>query len=979
MYKLLLFFGSLFVQLSLVAQSGYRFLPYGVTEGLSQNTVNAICTDHMGFVWIGTQDGLNRFDGERIQVWPFVDPQQSLGDNFILSITESNNGYLYLGCRNGLYRIDPDRNDVEEILLPQSTSYSNHRTVESMVVASNGVLFTLFSQLYFIDDSQVQPSTIEGFSNCTALGVLNGAPVIANDGQVVAFEDATLLYTAEEATSIRGIVDLSDGVALFYSNEVAILSADFQLRQRIRLPSAPTGVLENHDELWISTENGLFAWEDNTLLPIRSAQAVGSELERDFVRCMARDRTGGIWLGTNRFGCFRHDIRARFLTAVPGHRLADPIVWSVVKVGNELLVGTTRGVDVFLLEDGWDQPGYNPEKYMRHLQRIEGFHVSSMVARSDTVWVATRSGKLERLVKRDEQWRLTPSFNYSFGKALYHLTTAPNGDLMAIGANGGYHVSGSGRVNHFRWSDLSGKQLSDYAHHALVDGDGLWLSSMTGLHRFELSDSSFTFNGPSYERNTVRFPYTSMLVRARNGDLLVGTLGDGWVQFASDGSTLVRRMDASTGLPNAVIYSLVETDYGVLASSNAGLSCTTNDGLIHLTPQVGLPFDEHSINASGKIDGLPWFGGIDGLYFIHPASIQQKQALPRPVVTEMLVNYKPIANGFKDGILELNPGDNSLVFGVAVPGTYGIRPTVVYRMKGVADEWVPLRSTNERIVFTTLPGGEYTLEIATTGSGAVLQTSRFNLVVHPPFWETMWFFVLAVVFFVTVTFLIVRAYSRRKLREEVLKREAVERVKQERERISMDLHDNIGSQITHVITSLDNLSFRLERGEAATSIARVEELSDFARGTMNQLRDTIWTLSREEVSVDDFAKRINELASRLLADPDSPAFALQTSIAQNRLMAPELAVNLFRVIQEALNNALKHAHAKNLSAHVEGTNDYVAFTLTDDGSGFDATASEDSGYGLKNMERRISALKGQFTLTTAPGGGTRISVKVPLD
>jgi signal transduction histidine kinase len=251
--------------------------------------------------------------------------------------------------------------------------------------------------------------------------------------------------------------------------------------------------------------------------------------------------------------------------------------------------------------------------------------------------------------------------------------------------------------------------------------------------------------------------------------------------------------------------------------------------------------------------------------------------------------------------------------------------------------------------------------------------------VRPPFYET-WLFLLAVVLAVmALTFLIVREFARRKLRVEILKRESLERVQKERERISMDLHDNIGSQITHVITSLDNLSYRTEHGGGKSSVDRIEELSDFARGTMNQLRDTIWTLSREEVSLDDFTKRINDLASRLLSDPDAPKFALETHIEHNSILAPETAVHLFRVIQEALNNILKHSKAKHVQVVVNGVKDELMLRISDDGCGFDHAERASAGsYGLRNMAKRVADLGGVFSIDSTPGFGTVIHIQLPL-
>lgn len=980
MLRLLFAVGWLALNLVSAGQSGYRFTPHGVSEGLSQNTVNALYTDQAGFIWIGTQDGLNRFDGERFEVWPFSSVQKPLADNFVVSLAESNNGFLYIGCRNGLSRIHPSRSQQESIALEEQNPVSHHRTVEHMAASDSGVYFIQASALYFIGDAEQTPQRITGFQGCSALASLSRRIVVVSNNRLMDANTNEVLFTAEAPKTILAVRKLDTGCAVLAVDEVLVLNEAFNVLNRYDVPSKPVDAFANGDAVWVATEAGLLTAQNGRAKPVRVVQGAGVELERDYVRCIAADHNGGIWLGTNRFGSFRHDTRCRFITALPGKLLADPIVWAALKVENQLLVGSTAGLDIFSLGDGWCAPGYEPEHGLTHMQSFEGFHVSSMVIANDTLWVATRDSDIRRFVRSEGRWRSVVSIATDFGVSVLHLAMGKDGELIASGGNGSTVFKNGSFAYRYAWSELSNGRMADYCHFVLPDTKGVWLSSMTGLHRFTYRDSSFFSNGPGFETNSIRYPFTSALLRQRNGTLLVGSLGDGWMRLSADGQRLERHVDASMGLPNAVIYGLVETEYGVLASSNAGLSCDRNGDIIHLSPLVGLPFDEHSLNSCGTIDGVPWFGGIDGLYFVHPPSIQQKSEAPTPIVTEVLVNYEPRSVMAAQQHVELKPGDNSLVLGVAVPGVFAVRPKLHYRMKGVANDWVTLRSANDRISFTTLRGGEYTLEIAAGDyNAASTKKAVYTIVVRPPFYETWWFLFGVVLAVIVLTYVIVRAFSRRKLREEIVKRESIERVQKERERISMDLHDNIGSQITHVITSLDNLGYRIEHGGREPSVERLEELSDFARGTMNQLRDTIWTLSREEVSLDDFTKRINDLASRLLSDPEAPVFALDTRIEHNSILTPETAVHLFRVVQEALNNIVKHSGARHIKVMVEGRKGEMTMRISDNGRGFDLSQSLSlSSYGLRNMEKRIADLGGVFGIDSAIGSGTVIQIQLPL-
>lgn len=959
------------------SQTGYRFSAHTVQEGLSQNTVNAIHVDADGFVWMGTQDGLNRFDGERYEVWPFRTGQEVLGDNFITALAESKNGFLYVGCRNGLFRISPSKASHETIAFPDHQTVSQHRTVGHIAPVDSGAFFMLWAQLYFIHDERSNAEHIDEWSDCVAVVKCHEKTALVLKNKIIELEKGTVSYSEESGREIIGMREHQDGYVVLLEDELVFLDKDFITIQRVPLPVRPTDFLDSEGVLWATTEAGLFTIEHGIMRNVRAVDGPGAELQRDHIRCLAMDQNGGVWIGSTRFGAFRHDLRSQFLVALPGEWLADPIVWAACKVDNQLLVGTTNGLDVFQLKPGWEQAGYDPEPYFRHVQRLDGFHVAGLQYIHDTLWLATRQGTLQCLILKDERWKVLPERSIQIAKAVFHLTASPNDELIVSGGDGASVVTNGRLERKLRWSVRSNHRISDYSHCILADEDGMWISSMTGLHRYSYADSGFAFNGPGFEGSDIRYPYTSAVVKQQDGRLLVGTLGDGWMLMSADGKSVERHISTDSGLPNGVIYGFVETDYGILSSSNAGLSCYSDGALLHLTPTVGLPFDEHSINACGTIDGVPWFGGIDGLYFVHELAFKRYTSVPQPAVTEVLVNYRPVDYAYNSNTFVLNPGDNSLVLGVAVPGVYAVRPKIQYRMAQVADDWVALRTANERIAFTTLPGGEYALEIATNdyrqASGG---KTTYAIVVNAPFWESSWFIVGALFILVGITYLVVRIAARRKLQQEILKREAIERVKQERERISMDLHDNIGSQLTHVIASLDNLSARMERGDATSHLYRVEELSSFARGTMNQLRDTIWTLSREEVSLDAFSKRINELASRLLMETESPVFRMETQFDENVVLAPQTAVHLFRVLQEALNNCLKHAAARQVSVRVSALSGAVVLVIEDDGRGFNIQQDAESGYGLRNMKRRIEEIGGLFEIESTPGKGTRITIQL---
>ncbi len=986
----IIFVGSLFDG---SAQSGMRFSHFSVREGLSQNTVNAIYEDDCGFIWFGTQDGLNRFDGIAFSPWPFSSLQSPLSDNFVLSIAESEQRNLYVGTRNGLNRLNRDRSSVELIELPGAQSSSFHNMVAQLVPFKDKVIARSSSRLFLIDEggdevnvSALNLGEVSAFTcfNHELIGVRNTNRLFTWDGKTIV-EHATI--------PVNGIAQgvFTDGERIYsWSKEELIVQDCLTCQPEVILVDFEIEAMHSgNDLLWIASDQGLFTLDRSAVRRVMPMTPVSEGLKKDFVRCLASDRNGGVWVGSTRFGAFRHDVHSKYLPVIQGTHLADPIVWSAHHEENSLFVGSTGGLDLFEVSDELFQASYSPESSFKPVGRWEIGHVSSIVSFNDQVVIGTREQNLHFFEKSPTGWRINESKSTDVGSIVYKLTVMDDAKLIVTCAHYTLIIDQDGSADTLQLAELTWSNVANYSHHVFAENDTLWLSTMTGFHRFEVQEGKVSLFGPGFGNRSFDFPFASCA--SRKSHFLLGTIGDGLRMLNHAGDSVLNSV--KSGLENGVIYGIVEKDEGFYASTNSGLSRIDPNSLqvLNINPSVGLPFGEHSQNAYGEINGLPWFGGIDGLYFVLPEAFSKSEHGYEPVVTEVLVNYKllhPAGRQRIQGSLDqlealiLYPGDNSLTLDVAIPGIIA-RPTPIqYRLLGLSDEWIELKHQGERINFTTLRGGEYRLQIAISSNGSPVEVSReIQIKVIPPFWETNWFLTAVILLIAGSVYLIVLTASRRRLRNEVVKRQALEKIRKERERISMDLHDNIGSQITHVITSLDNLSFKIANGKSEKPSEALDDLSDFARETMQQLRDTIWTLAQKEISVTDFARRIRDHLARLLSDRDKPIYLVSCDENESLILAPNQAVQLFRVIQEAVNNALKYADAHQIEISFERSGTQLNVAIRDNGKGFSKLDQKDfnQGFGIKNMRTRIESLQGVFELLTAVGQGTVIKIALPVD
>ncbi|MES2629178.1 MAG: sensor histidine kinase [Bacteroidota bacterium] len=220
-----------------------------------------------------------------------------------------------------------------------------------------------------------------------------------------------------------------------------------------------------------------------------------------------------------------------------------------------------------------------------------------------------------------------------------------------------------------------------------------------------------------------------------------------------------------------------------------------------------------------------------------------------------------------------------------------------------------------------------------------------------------------------------RQYRREvELKQRLADAELKNKIQGERERISRDLHDHIGSQLTLIISGLDTMSYTEARNQHAESAEQLNDLSDQARLTMGQLRETIWAMNKEEVSMEMLVSKIKEFTNKANR-------SIYTAISGDGtvVISPAKSLALFRVCQEAINNAIKHAEFTTMNIHFSADKNKIDVQISDDGKGFDQQETANGGYGLENMAFRLQECGGSFKLSSAPGQGTRIEMQVSLN
>jgi signal transduction histidine kinase len=244
------------------------------------------------------------------------------------------------------------------------------------------------------------------------------------------------------------------------------------------------------------------------------------------------------------------------------------------------------------------------------------------------------------------------------------------------------------------------------------------------------------------------------------------------------------------------------------------------------------------------------------------------------------------------------------------------------------------------------------------------------------------------VLFISISFISVLFLRQQKIKRENLEREnelqlqlanaeMENKLHQERERISRDLHDNVGSQITNLITGIEISNMHIQKDQQKDAKEILQNLDADARNTMTDLRETIWLLDKEEVPLEAFTDHLKGYFNRQKRYLNGMEVLISNEVKGQWVLNPTQSLNLMRIIQEALNNARKYAEASSFKVSLQLVKDQIEIKIMDDGTGMDLKESKEMGNGLQNMKERAELVGAKLAIRSAPGEGTTISIDLP--
>ena len=774
-----------------------RFEHLGIAEGLSQSVVNAIIQDRTGFLWVGTEDGLNRYDGFQMKVFrPEPENPRSLSDRWITSLAEDAQGFLWVGTRQGgLNRYDPETGTFthfrHEAGVADSLSDDSIRALyaadgDLWVATANGLDVLETASDIFLH-FRAEPPNPQGLSSNSISAILkddrNHIWIGTLDAGVSIYDPVSRTFTVLQndplnpaSLSHNRVLSITDDmlgrVWVGAANGINLFSeagGDFVRFQNDAgdpyslAGSAVLAIFSDRDGgLWVGTESGLdrLDFETGRFVHHQHHQAIPNSLSNDTVRAIYEDRGGILWVGTfaglnkynrqqDHFAYYQHhpdqpnSLGGNRVQAI--HVAPDRAVW----------IGTNgNGLDLFSPASQWFSHFRHDPSDPTTLGDDEVWSV--LTDQDGQVWVGTTVGLDRYDPSTGDFSHFVPEAGNTKGLAaapVYSLLQGRDGTLWIGTARGlDQYDPATESFVHFLPQEAVGAGAPGPQVTALLEdiGGALWIGTFDeGLYRMDqqapprFTKYTYSPGAPhSLSNNTVL-----SLALDSSGTVWIGTGGGGLSRFSRSSNTFTHFTEQD-GLPNDVIYAILEDRQGGLwLSTNYGLSRLDADrrSFQNFTSSDGLQSNEFTQGAAARgAQGELYFGGTNGFNILRPESLAANPSVPPVVLTSLTQDGDPLqADIPAEAVREITlrwPQNSfefemaALSFGEPAANQYA------YKMEGYDEEWNYLQGGRDGR-YADLPGGEYVLLVKASNSDGIWNEtpSRVRVSVTPPFWDTGWF------------------------------------------------------------------------------------------------------------------------------------------------------------------------------------------------------------------------------------------------
>ena len=1025
------------IRLPIVEGQRTRFTHLGTAQGLSESRVDHMLQDRRGFIWIGTYNGLNRYDGYRFKTYkPDRNNPNSLGGLHVYALFEDRSGILWIGIDQELDRFDPATETFTHFRADPDNPDSLSGSLEHMTQDRDGMLWLATRNgLDRLDPASGRfthyrndPNDPHSLSSNDVRFVLEdrqGTLWVATAAGIDAFDRRTgrvLRYPNFQQPRLapldRILEDRSGMLWVCATRGGGLASLDRKTGEFTRYmwfegwPGTPgtrgcSAIHEDqHGMLWLATKpDGVVRFDRARRLFTRYRNDPGdpASLNNNEALSLLEDRERGIWVGTNGGGVNRFPSEPSPFTMYrkePGNpnSLDEENVLSVLEDSQGILwIGTSQLNRLDKKTGRYTFYRHDPA----NSESIATGVVRAMVEdRAGFLWFGTWGGGLNRFDRRTgrfKAYRHDPADSASLSHDnVLSLLIDHAGSLWAGTDDGLNRLDArTGRFTVFR--PKSGSPESGWYRRVLAEGaDGsIWMGTYTqGLQRLDVQTGEIVVykNDPKVPGSLSNNRVNALRVD-HAGTLWAGTQ-NGLDRF--DGNTgEFTTFGERDGLPNNAVE-------GILEDSSGNLWLSTGNGLSRFDPRArsfknyfsddglaGDEFNDFSVyykSASGEM----FFGGVNGVTAFYPEKVVDSPFVPPVVLTGFSLRNEPVAP--RPGSLlvtsitftpSLTLSHDQNLFSFEFAALSYVDPKrnqYRYMLEPLDHSWNRVDPSHRMANFTTLPAGNYTLRVQGSNNRGVWneQGVTLRLEILPPWWGTRWFRITCAGLFLALL------WAGYELRVRQLHHQfdmTLEARVGERTRIARELHDTLLQSFHGLLLRFQTVSHLLPESPSEAK-QRLDTAIAHAAAAITEGRDAVQGLRSSTVEKDNLALAISALGAELAADGSSlrPAFHVAVE-GETRELHPILRDEIYRIAAEALRNAFRHAQAGRVEVDIRYDPEQFRLRVRDDGKGIDPAVLANQGleghYGLRGMPERAALIGGKLAVWSEAGAGTEVELRLP--
>lgn len=1012
-----------FFFVSVAAQSSFLYFDKINTDnGLSHNKVNAILQDARGFIWIGTEDGLNRYDGNDFLIFRSTPGKTDcISGNIITDLLEDADGVLWIATADGGlsrydYRLPPsqqfrqykNQSDKPESI-PTNTIHAMLEDRQGFLwLATGGHRVLRFNKTTSLFEEPVQ----EGTRTALALGLdhndilwvgRQGGGLLKINTKTLAFESdpryinlyATLphvvvtslyedsdqqmwygswdkvLYRYNPSTNEEDVFESTGADNSFFNDEISAIAEDA------------------HGRLWFAGRNSGLQMLDKTsdkFYHFRFDPALAGTIADDRVNCIFLDKAGHIWAGTNK-GISIARLEQQFVQQfLPGAFKGDekPVsIYDFYKDLNQTLwLGTSKGI--YYLHKGSTGMQHIPIRYKGEELSVTKFFIDEQ----GDMYLGTNYS-LFRYHADDQSITLLPGTEQDKvmnriieSRIVSAIRDTIHDHPVLMVSPYGHYLAYYDLVDK-RWISRVDTAADIVSHYNLKDNlirkfyrgknGQVWLAMAAhGLGLWEKSPQPvvrYFSNNPS-DAKTITNNNVYDLVEDGIGNFWVTTYGGG-LQYFNTADYTFTHISSSGNLLEGI-----EKD-------SLGRLWMISGGVLHRydhTDSSYVSFDLPDLEKTGGLkgyiykdrEGMLYVAGPDYYISFDPMDIRQVEAAPDIIFTD----FRIFNNSFSDLLFEkeikLRYNQNYFTIEFAAPHPPGAdKMNYRYMMEGVDADWIEA-GTHNSVSYPNTGSGHFIFKVQASPDNGRWpdKVATLNITVVPPVWKRWWFQILVVLLITGV----IMAIQRYRLNE-LLKRQAI------RNRIAQDLHDNVGSTLSSISVYSQVAKIQNEKHNDGQLDELLGKISSTSNDMISDMNDIVWAINPRNDSMEKIIQRMESYARPLLATRNIQLHLQHDKEVLQHNPDMEQRKNIYLIFKEAINNAFKYAGCSEIHVDLRLKHNMLQMNIRDNGVGFDTEADQKmtlSGNGLENIRSRAKEMNGMVRIESKPGVGTEIILTVNI-